>query len=32
VQRAGMDYCLLRTDRPLDGALAEYLTIRRGRN
>ncbi len=28
----GMDYFLLRTDRPLDGALAEYLTIRQERN
>jgi uncharacterized protein (DUF58 family) len=32
VQGAGMDYFLLATDRPLDGALAEYLTIRQGRN
>ena len=32
VRRAGIDYCLLRTDRPLDEALAEYLSIRRGRN
>jgi uncharacterized protein (DUF58 family) len=29
---AGMDYCLLVTDQPLDGALREYLTIRQGRN
>jgi uncharacterized protein (DUF58 family) len=29
---AGMDYFLLRTDRPLDSALAEYLTIRQERN
>jgi len=29
---AGMDYCLLVTDRPLDGALREYLSIRQGRN
>ncbi|MGA9882600.1 MAG: DUF58 domain-containing protein [Candidatus Acidiferrales bacterium] len=29
---AGMDYFLLRTDRPLDTALAEYLTIRQERN
>ncbi|HVB57037.1 MAG TPA: DUF58 domain-containing protein [Candidatus Acidoferrales bacterium] len=29
---AGMDYFLLVTDRPLDGALREYLTIRQGRN
>ena len=28
---AGMDYFLLRTDRPLDDALREYLTIRQGR-
>ncbi|MGH9716449.1 MAG: DUF58 domain-containing protein [Candidatus Acidiferrales bacterium] len=28
----GMDYFLLRTDRPLDSALAEYLTIRQERN
>jgi uncharacterized protein (DUF58 family) len=30
-QRAGMTYQLLRTDRPLDDALREYLTIREGR-
>jgi uncharacterized protein (DUF58 family) len=30
-QRAGMGYCLLMTDRPLDGALREYLTLRGGR-
>jgi len=29
---AGMDHHLLVTDRPLDGALREYLTIRQGRN
>ena len=29
---AGMDYFLLVTDRPLDGALREYLSIRQGRN
>jgi uncharacterized protein (DUF58 family) len=29
---AGMDYYLLVTDKPLDGALSEYLTIRRGRD
>jgi len=29
---AGMDYHLLVTDRPLDGALREYLAIRQGRN
>ena len=28
---AGMDYHLLVTDRPLDGALREYLTLRQGR-
>ncbi|HLJ47550.1 MAG TPA: DUF58 domain-containing protein [Bryobacteraceae bacterium] len=28
---AGIDYFLLPTDRPLDGALREYLTIRVGR-
>jgi uncharacterized protein (DUF58 family) len=28
---SGMDYCLLVTDRPLDDALREYLTIRQGR-
>jgi uncharacterized protein (DUF58 family) len=32
VQGSGMDYFLLVTDRPLDSALAEYLTIRQGRN
>jgi uncharacterized protein (DUF58 family) len=30
-QRAGMSYQLLVTDRPLDGALREYLTIRQTR-
>jgi len=29
---AGMDYHLLMTDQPLDGALREYLTLRQGRN
>ncbi len=29
---AGMSYELLLTDRPLDGALREYLTIRQGRH
>jgi len=29
---AGMGYCLLMTDRPLDDALREYLTLRGGRN
>jgi uncharacterized protein (DUF58 family) len=29
---AGMDYSLLVTNRPLDGALREYLSIRQGRN
>jgi uncharacterized protein (DUF58 family) len=28
---SGMDYYLLTTDRPLDGALREYLSIRQGR-
>jgi uncharacterized protein (DUF58 family) len=28
---SAMDYHLLRTDRPLDGALREYLSIRQGR-
>lgn len=28
---AGIDYCLLRTDRPLDDALREYFIIRKGR-
>jgi uncharacterized protein (DUF58 family) len=28
---SGIDYFLLRTDRPLDDALREYLTIRQGR-
>jgi len=27
-QAAGMGYCLLMTDRPLDDALREYLTLR----
>ena len=31
-QAAGMGYCLLMTDRPLDGALREYLALRGGRN
>jgi uncharacterized protein (DUF58 family) len=31
-RNAGMDYYLLVTDRPLDGALREYLAIRQGRN
>ena len=30
-QRAGMDYRLLPTDRPLDEALREYLSVRQGR-
>jgi uncharacterized protein (DUF58 family) len=29
---AGMDYHLLVTNKPLDGALSEYLTIRQGRD
>jgi uncharacterized protein (DUF58 family) len=32
VQGAGMDYFVLSTDRPLDEALAEYLSIRQRRN
>ena len=28
---AGIDYCLVRTDRPLNAALREYLTIRLGK-
>ncbi len=31
-QAAGMGYCRLMTDRPLDEALREYLTLRGGRN
>jgi len=31
-QAAGLGYCLLMTDRPLDEALREYLTLRGGRN
>ncbi|HUP04341.1 MAG TPA: DUF58 domain-containing protein [Bryobacteraceae bacterium] len=31
-QGAGMGYCRLITDRPLDDALREYLTLRGGRN
>lgn len=30
-QAAGIDYFLLRTDRPLDQGLREYLTVRQGR-
>jgi uncharacterized protein (DUF58 family) len=30
-QGAGIDYCLLRTDRPLDAGLREYFTVRKGR-
>ena len=30
-QAAGMGYCLLMTDRPLDDALREYFLIRKGR-
>ena len=29
---AGMDYHLLVTNKPLDGVLSEYLTIRQGRD
>jgi len=32
VTGAGMGYCLLMTDRPLDDGLREYLTLREGRN
>jgi len=31
-QGAGMDYYLLVTDQPLDGALREYLSVRQGRD
>jgi uncharacterized protein (DUF58 family) len=31
-QSAGMGYCLLMTDRPLDTALRQYLTLRGGRD
>ena len=31
-KRAGMDYHLLVTNKPLDGVLSEYLTIRQGRD
>ena len=31
-QAAGMDYYLLVTDRPLDGVLREYLSLRQGRD
>ena len=31
-QSAGIDYFLLRTDRPLDAGLREYFTLREGRN
>jgi uncharacterized protein (DUF58 family) len=30
-QGAGIDYFLLRTDRPLDAGLREYFTVRKGR-
>jgi hypothetical protein len=30
-KKAGIDYFLVQTDRPLDEALREYLTIRQGR-
>ena len=30
-RRSGIDYYLMSTDRPLDGALREYLSIRQGR-
>ena len=31
LKRAGMDYFLLDTSKPLDAALREYLSIRQGR-
>jgi uncharacterized protein (DUF58 family) len=31
VRGAGMDYYLMLTDKPLDGALREYLAVRQGR-
>jgi uncharacterized protein (DUF58 family) len=31
VRAAGLEYCLLRTDRPLDSALREFLSVRQGR-
>ncbi len=31
-QSNGLDYCQIMTDRPLDAALREYLTLRKGRN
>jgi uncharacterized protein (DUF58 family) len=31
-QGAGLDYFLLMTDRPLDGVLREYLSLRQGRD
>lgn len=31
-QSAGLDYFLLETDRPLDGVLREYLSLRQGRD
>jgi uncharacterized protein (DUF58 family) len=31
-QGAGLEYFLVRTDRPLDAALREYFTVRQGRN
>jgi uncharacterized protein (DUF58 family) len=30
-QAAGIDYCLLQTDRPLDVGLREYFLVRKGR-
>jgi uncharacterized protein (DUF58 family) len=30
-QAAGIDYCLLQTDRPLDAGLREYFLVRKGR-
>ncbi len=31
-QANGLDYCQIMTDKPLDAALREYLTVRKGRN
>jgi hypothetical protein len=30
-QKAGIDYFMVETSRPLDEALREYLTVRQGR-
>jgi uncharacterized protein (DUF58 family) len=31
-QKEGLDYCLIKTDQPLDAALREYFTMRQRRN